>query len=557
MEIKQEGELDDLLKGLPSSDKYEKLNKEVSESTHDSDCKVLSNNGTIKSLCKKFLRNIDELYKLKDNIKDHKDERLYVIYWMLDALRRNTKPNSRHINGTNINDIVNVGNIHYNKTYSNFLFSDYKFDLEEAKKGKYLHDYFKNYEKILECKNDECAKYYKYVSYIRNIYYELQPICFELRCDYFLYDSKYDPDDVLSKLKKRIQQNSGEENKRTEIVSNGKVEEPESHKSNVDMVIKYMICYKIQDADTTLVRYKCEDPAYRQHTEKVIPGKNIKKMEIYVGTTSDAIQKIPNQGCKKIYNNSDTFYGLNCNENINKKEGLKYSENDAVTVADSGRNTGKVADSTRSIDEVLDTERFVPGVKLLSAHRDVKNLRGDYENDDSETIPDTGKEDDLVTFFPEFSKKDREKYVDREVPDCEYYKFKQNKIFCVNPLKPHEINKNGAKVDNILTSRGNKVIIIDNRPVLSAMLGENSTSLSFDIFRMITVVAAIIGLIFVLFIYIKFTPLGPYLRRCVSKKKKVNSNAYREHKQTPSTHSSKQNNVNLRRKRIQIAYQAG
>ncbi|SCO73362.1 VIR protein [Plasmodium vivax] len=557
MEIKQEGELDDLLKGLPSFDKYEKLNKEVSESTHDSDCKVLSNNGTIKSLCKKFLRNIDELYKLKDNIKDHKDERLYVIYWILDELRRNAKPNSRHINGTNINDIVYVGNMYYNKTHSNVLFSDYEFDLEEAKKEKYLHDYFKNYEKILPCEIDKCEKYYKYVSYIRNIYYDLQPICFKLRCDYFLYDSKYDPDDVLSKLKKHIQENSGEENKRTETLRNGTVQEPERPKSNVDMVIKYMICYKIQDEDTKLVRYKCEDPAYRQHTEKVIPGKNIKKMEIYMGNTSDAIQEIPNKDCKKIYSNNNTFYGLNCTKKSEDREELKNPENDAATVADSSVKTGQVVDSTISIDEALDTERFVPGVKLLSAHRDVKNLRGEYENDDSETIIYTGKKDNSVTFFPEISNEDRKKYVDSEVPACEYYKFKQNKIFCVNPLKPHEINKNGEKIDNILTSRGNKVIIIDNRPVLSAMLGENSTSLSFDIFRMITVVAAIIGLIFVLFIYIKFTPLGPYLRRCVSKKKKVNSNAYREHKQTPSTHSSKQNNVNLRRKRIQIAYQAG
>ncbi|KMZ86132.1 variable surface protein Vir12/16 [Plasmodium vivax Brazil I] len=505
MEIKQEGELDDLLKGLPSSDKYAKLNTEVSENTHDTDCDVLGSNGTIKRLCKKFLRNIKELSNSKDNEKEHKDEHLYVIYWMLDALRRNTKPNSRHINGTNINDIVNVGNIHYNKTYSNFLFSDYKFDLEEAKKEKYLHDYFKNYEKILECKNDECAKYYKYVSYIRNIYYELQPICFELRCDYFLYDSKYDPDDVLSKLEKRIQQNSGKENKRTETLSNVKVEEPERPKSNVDMVIKYMICYKIKDKEKndTLVGYKCEDPAYRQHTEKVIPGKNIKKMEIYVGTTSDAIQKIPNQGCKKIYSNNNTFYGLNCTKKSEEREELKNPENDAATVADSSVKTGQVVDSTISIDEALDTERFVPGVKLLSAHRDVKNLRGEYENDDSETIIYTGKKDNSVTFFPEISNEDRKKYVDSEVPACEYYKFKQNKIFCVNPLKPHEINKNGEKIDNILTSRGNKVIIIDNRPVLSAMLGENSTSLSFDIFRMITVVAAIIGLIFVLFIYIK------------------------------------------------------
>ncbi|KNA02371.1 variable surface protein Vir12/16g [Plasmodium vivax North Korean] len=500
MEIKQEDELDDLLTGFPSSNKYKTLNTEVVGSTYDTDCDVLGSNGTIKRLCKKFLRNIDELSKSKDNKKEHKNEGLYVIYWILDELRKNIEPNSRHIV-----DIVNVGNIHYNKTYSNYLFSDYDFHLEEAKREKHLHDYFKNYEKILECEKDECEKYYKYVSYIRNIYYDFQPICFKLRCDYFLYDSKYDPDDVLSKLEKRIQQNSGKENKRTETLSNVKVEEPERPKSNVDMVIKYMICYKIKDKEKndTLVGYKCEDPAYRQHTEKVIPGKNIKKREIYVGKTSDAIQKIPYKGCEKVYNSSGTFYGLNCNKKFNKKEGLTYSENDAATVEDSSRNTGQVVDSTISIDEALDTERFVPGVKLLSAHRDVKNLRGEYENDDSETIPDTGKENNSVTFFPEFSNKDRKKYVDSEVPACEYYKFKQNKIFCVNPLKPHEINKNGEKIDNILTSRGNKVIIIDNRPVLSAMLGENSTSLSFDIFRMITVVAAIIGLIFVLFIYIK------------------------------------------------------
>ncbi|KMZ79958.1 variable surface protein Vir12/16 [Plasmodium vivax India VII] len=500
MEIKQEGELEDLLKGLPSSDKYEKLNKEVSESTHDSDCKVLGSNETIKNLCKKFLRNIDALPNSNGNEKNYKDEHLYVIYWILDELRKNIEPNSRHIV-----DIVNVGNIHYNKTYSNFLFSDYKFDLEEAKKEKYLHDYFKNYKKILECEDDKCEKYYKYVSYIRDIYYDFQPICFKLLCDYFLYDSKYDPDDVLSKLEKRIQQNSREENKITETVSDGNVEKPGRPKSNVDMVIKYMICYKIQDKDkdTTLVRYKCEDPAYRQHTEKVIPGKNIKKRDIYVGSISEAIEKIPNQGCKKVYHNNNTFYGLNCNTGFQEKEGLKYSKNDAAKVEDSSVKTGQVLDSTISIDEVLDTERFVPGVKLLSAHRDVENLRGEYENDESETIIYTGKEDNSVTFFPEISNEDRKKYVDSEVPACEYYKFKQNKIFCVNPLKPHEINKNGEKIDNISTSRGNKVIIIDNRPVLSAMLGENSTSLSFDIFRMITVVAAIIGLIFVLFIYIK------------------------------------------------------
>ncbi|GAB67075.1 VIR-like CYIR protein [Plasmodium cynomolgi strain B] len=522
MEIKEEGELDYLLKGLPSSDKYEKLNEVVSENTYDSDCNVLGSNETIKNLCKKFLRNINALTNSKNNKKYHKDESLYVIYWILDEIRRNVEPNSRHINGTNINDIVHVGNIYYNKTHSNVLFNNYDFDLEEAKKEKYLHDYFKNYENILDCAQDKCEKYYKYVSSIRDIYYDLQPICFKLRCDYFLYDVKYDPDDVLSTLEKRIQQNSGKENKRTDTVSNGKAEKPESPMSNVDMVIKYMICYKINDKDTTLVRYKCEDPAYRQHTEKVIPSKNIKKMDIYLGSTSEAIQRIPNKGCKKVYdNNNKTFYGLNCNKKFEEKGGLIYSENDADTVADSSGNTRHVVDSTRSIDEVLDTERFVPRVKLLSVHRDVENLRGKYENYDSEAIPYIGKEDDLVTFFPEISKEDREKYnyVDSEVPACEYYKFKRNKIFCVNPLKPYDIYKNGDKIDNILTRRGNKLKIIDNRPVLSDMLDkkiiidnkpvlistldENSTSLSFDIFRMITVVAAILGLIFVFFIYVK------------------------------------------------------
>ncbi|SBT56725.1 PIR Superfamily Protein [Plasmodium ovale wallikeri] len=82
----------------------------------------------------------------------------------------------------------------------------------EQKEKKYLHDYFKNYEKLKDeniCKDDECKRYCKYIFFINDLYGKyINRSCYCYKSEgckehypyYFKCDDNYNPHTLFEKL---------------------------------------------------------------------------------------------------------------------------------------------------------------------------------------------------------------------------------------------------------------------------------------------------------------------------------------------------------------------
>ncbi|KMZ89322.1 hypothetical protein PVBG_03672, partial [Plasmodium vivax Brazil I] len=253
----------DVFEELPSNKIYDELNKDIESGKTDSSsrCDNLSlQNDKSKSLCKKVERNLKKLsgiYQLKN--ESHNDRCLYFNYWVHDELRKmfngkteDSYPNSKDINKLrdewyHISDGLMKGDVNENyekikSKYStnnnptapeagkpsdasrnvppkpeNFYsvkdFSKHKacfynsdctfYDCDDMKA---LYDYFKNHdtiEKKISTKNvEQCKIYHDYVSYIEQIYDKYKDDCCNYGfCDYFNCNDKYDPNELLYKLK--------------------------------------------------------------------------------------------------------------------------------------------------------------------------------------------------------------------------------------------------------------------------------------------------------------------------------------------------------------------
>ncbi|GAW84342.1 variable surface protein [Plasmodium gonderi] len=580
-----------ILKDLPSFKKYEVLSKEVDNNDSYENCIELKENEQAYILCKKFLRNIKSIPKLDENVINIK-EVLYVIYWIFDELRKYIRDNARYTHGISDYKIIDIGNKFYKNKNSKYLLYDYTFDLEDKIKEKYLHDYFNNYEEILSCGNGQCEKYYKYVNYIKEIYYEHQRYCFAYVCDYFMHDEKFDPDDVLSELTHRIQKLSTGGISTDSSVINGNLLKPQSSKHGIDMVIKYMRCKKIKDdLDKEGIKYKCEDPAYRQHTDKRYAFRNIKNEKNDI-STKEAIMKLNSKNCEHVKNNNEVI-GFYCNNSSLTKQ---------TDVTASSRNTHlreheKLRVLQTNIGENLDFHNIMQGVKLLSSYRDISEIPLDYENNEDKKNTENFSLISETSLFPEFSKEFIKEYEDEDMPKCEYYKFKEGKLICVNPFNSSDslqseggnffittkrgINVmisteekkiipttreendivNGEKKGFIFTHNGEKDSMAEQREI-SIVFDNNATTPYLIIQKGFMGIALVVGIFFVLFIYIKvkinfiyvFTPFGSFLRKKLLKNKKSSKKIYNKHTQKQKVRIPTSSNINQCRKRINIQY---
>ncbi|KNA02003.1 hypothetical protein PVNG_04426, partial [Plasmodium vivax North Korean] len=258
------GKKADAFKELPSNKIYDELNKEI-ENTGTSSTSRCDNldfkSDNVKSLCKKIERNLKDLStnnKLKN--ESHNDRCLYFNYWVHEELRKmfNGKTKDDYHNKTDIDKLyagwyrisdglmkgdVNENYVKIKSKYSknnnntsqgtgninnssgnnghpisqNFYsvkdFSKHKgcfynsdctfYDCDDMKA---LYDYFKNHDtienKISTKKVEECNVYQEYVNYIKPIYDKYKDDCCNYGfCDYFNCNDKYDPNELLYKLK--------------------------------------------------------------------------------------------------------------------------------------------------------------------------------------------------------------------------------------------------------------------------------------------------------------------------------------------------------------------
>ncbi|SBT84877.1 PIR protein [Plasmodium ovale] len=197
-------------------DVYKELNGEIITNNYYSICDkfILFNEKHcgIHDLCSKLVRNLKKLSRMEN--KEREDRCTYIIHWIYDALRK--IPNIISENNYEtiaLREFFNVGyEILRQLEISDCFFNTLNINFDEQKEKKYLHDYFKNYEKMQGknfCNNDTCQQYCEYITFINMLYGKyINRCCYcfesdgckEIYPSYFKCDDNYNPFKLFEKL---------------------------------------------------------------------------------------------------------------------------------------------------------------------------------------------------------------------------------------------------------------------------------------------------------------------------------------------------------------------
>ncbi|KMZ97267.1 hypothetical protein PVNG_05767 [Plasmodium vivax North Korean] len=500
---------DEILKELPSFKTYEEFGK-ITDSISNTTCSDFgTGDDKFKDLCEKFMKNIKKLKDYKSDLREFKVRSSSLSYWIIDELRKYFTVNHKKIDRGVIDKLINNLNEFSVKSELKHLFfnSDFNFDL--SREEKYLHDYFKNYDTIISCK-DKCEDYHKYVTYIEKIYYKHREDCLRNVCDYFNFNDKYDPDDLLSKLNGRIQRFNKGENMDSPLGT--EVGNPKDSKKNPRMVIKYMLCTETNDEDKKFPRYNCEDPAYRHNSERARFNRKMKKkQETSAIGLKDFINLINDPRCtKKTY--TDGNISLFCNTRLPLEEVKKLfltktdrkvenSKGKAEKLPASNTQTVQIVNSHVNIEEHEYPDNYEPGVRFYTLSREVPYFGIESDNPGEKRRPKvpTSK---VVTLFPEFIDEDRQHYEDKDILQCEIYTRVRGKLVCKKTIDANYNEKSTGSVYPVNSSEEDEIEKMDEPESSSAPDGFFSILRSSK-FRTGTMTFLTFGVFFVFYIYFK------------------------------------------------------
>ncbi|GAB69397.1 hypothetical protein PCYB_001450 [Plasmodium cynomolgi strain B] len=483
-------ELDAILEKLPTYEEYKKLNNNVTDAIYDDKCKdFVTNTDEVITLCKKFLRNIDNLasHKGKD---EYKSTYFYLSHWIVDELGKIFTTNSGNEARQTIDKIIHLGNIsHSEKNNRIYFIYNSDFDFKIAKEEKYLHDYFKNFKEIDKCTKGECNDYAKFVEYITTIYYEHKEDCLWWQCNYFIHDQKYDPDDLLLKLKGDVHTSDASRNNRGIGMSSEQLENPGSSNLDKGMIIKYMSCIKKNGVDGKFLGYICEDPAYKD------------------------LGNIYNLKCTNVTGNDGKYIGLSCNKTNSEqsstggglagKETLQRESQTQPTELETLDWAAEIfADSLENKDNSLKSGNIMQGVRLVSVYRDITKIEKELDKMETHLISENGGTNLISTLFPEVPKEYREKYKDEDIIDCKIYGRERNKLICKNTI-PKNYEEKTNEQETRTNSINENVLEIGDEPDSSIEIDDTFDIFKSTIFRTFVMLALSIGILFVLFIYFK------------------------------------------------------
>ncbi|SBT01344.1 PIR Superfamily Protein [Plasmodium ovale curtisi] len=202
--------------GLPTATVYNELNGNMSTNTYYTICSELipydENHCGIYKLCNKLVRNLIKLYKMKHNGRIDRCE--YIIHWLYHEVGKIPNVYSEDIYETvAVRVFFNVGYKILRKLgISDCFFNIFNINVDEQKEKKFLHDYFKNYEKMNGdnfCNNDKCKEYCEYISFINKLYQKyINSSCYcftndgckEIYPYYFNCNDNYNPLKLFEKL---------------------------------------------------------------------------------------------------------------------------------------------------------------------------------------------------------------------------------------------------------------------------------------------------------------------------------------------------------------------
>ncbi|KMZ79566.1 hypothetical protein PVIIG_00840 [Plasmodium vivax India VII] len=506
--------LDKILEKLPAYQKYEELNNVVSGKGYDDICKdFVINTEDVKTLCKKFLKNIDSLVPDK-SIKEYTSKYFYLSHWIVDELGKIFTNNSENGARQTIDKIIYEGNIRHSKKNNKIYFlynSD--FDFKVAKEEKYLHDYFINYDNIVSCKEKTCKDYAEFVEYIKTIYYEHKEDCLGWPCDYFIHDPKYDPDDLLLKLNGKFPTRGSTRNNEGTGMSTDKLVNSASSDSDKSMIIKYINCFKINGVDGNFLGYHCEDPAYSRHKKKVLHRKKVQEQKNTFSSVKVALENINYPKCTKVFMNQTEFIGLDCKNStsIQSSAGVGLEGNQTIPLVSQSKpeqsktsdwDTEIFADSKANNGNSLESGNIMRGVKLVSVYRDITKNEKELDKMEAHLISENGGTNLISTLFPEVPKEYRKTYEDKDILNCKIYGREHNKLICKKTIP-----KNYDEIANEQESPTNGIneIIdeIEDEPDFTIPVDNIFDIFKSKIFRNIVTAALTLGMFIVIFIYYK------------------------------------------------------
>ncbi|SBT83159.1 PIR protein [Plasmodium ovale] len=203
------------LKHLPVYATYKEFDEEANEenySNYFAEARKLKNTYPYNDIfCNKLSRNLKKFSSITRGGRNIKERCTCLNFWLYDNINK-IFTEYEDIRSTNILDAFIDGWMYINRglTGNNIcsIKEDGKTSIKVLKYYKYLHDYFRNYDYIIENynKKDTCSLYKQYVSYINKFYETYKPKCCRYNkgdCYFFFNfkcDDKYNPNYVLSKI---------------------------------------------------------------------------------------------------------------------------------------------------------------------------------------------------------------------------------------------------------------------------------------------------------------------------------------------------------------------
>ncbi|SBS82004.1 PIR protein [Plasmodium ovale] len=160
----------------------------------------------IKELCGKLAGNLKKFSESKESQIKNTESCGYLHFWLYHNIDSNFKNNAKFQDITD--NIIDGGRI-YNGIISNkncsIRFSS-NISLKKWIEGKFLHDYFKNFDYIKQTygsNDNKCEEYSKYISYINTLYKNFNNSYYATDIYRYLQSYKdeiYNPEKIISEL---------------------------------------------------------------------------------------------------------------------------------------------------------------------------------------------------------------------------------------------------------------------------------------------------------------------------------------------------------------------
>ncbi|VUZ99575.1 PIR protein [Plasmodium vivax] len=550
---------DKILEKSPSHNIYQKFNSDVEEKKFETCCNMFNKTENEKNsdsykLCRKIARNADYLYDIS-NTSEYNSLCSHYRHWVYENIKKIIEKTKENDMISEANKFIDVRNciMHTYRAY-NCLFDFEQNELpklENKLEEKHLYDYFSNFDTIKidkTCKHVQIEKYKKYLTHISEIYKKhnkenhccngsWQENCFS----YFKCNSDFDPEKLLYKLKNKGKETCEELEKEKKPTSSDISTTSHGEESDIMSTFYTGPCKNIGEGRLicSLRQSSYISPKVPHKPLKYIP--EVKKDKGNESTLSDkdTSDKEFSNGKVSSQDNNRTLQSINTGSNVFNSKKIILSQPPI-----------KKVENTNTLDlAILKTEK-----KPLQTVEVQEGFKWKIGQGNISCPPNNSNEDkyNLCGYVQ------RLKETQKSIKGLNIWA----KLLENNMLSTYENINNSSQSETRHKEDSHISLDPDYLTLMSSDMYAANHSLSEEhilnsnYVRIAMVAVLTIGIIFLFFIYYKFTPLGFCLRRTFSKKKNIRSNVPSEILHPKSTKIPPKGNRKSPNRGYLVAYQS-